>query len=119
MPKGQARKVLPNKVRQETDIARATMVREMFEALAPYAVDCAKTAGMLGAINKDGTPGHLTAAVKVMDFLAAHAGTEQDDTLDGILRHVERIRRQGMKKAEIEDEPGESENGSRPLDPDP
>ena len=108
MPKGRPRQ---QRAQEQADVARAELVTQMFEALSGYAVDCARTAGALGAMKPDGTPGHLTAATKVMDFVAAHAGTERDEALDGLLKAVADIRSHALEKVALEDEPGNTESG--------
>jgi len=82
---------------READAARAVLLKNMFETLSNYALGCAITVGKLGAVSEEGKPGHLTAAMKVLDFVAAHAGAERDEALENLLSVVKEIRESGDK----------------------
>ena len=65
----------------------AQLVKEMIGAMAPFAVDCAKTAAMMGAAKKE-KPGNLSAAKTVMDFIANHSEPGGDSEVADILKEL-------------------------------
>jgi len=98
MPKGSKRTTERAAIMREADVARAELLKQVFGTLSEYAMGCAQTVGMLGTVTTEGKetkPGHLTAAIKVLEFLAAHAGTERDEALDRLLGSITEIRKAG------------------------
>lgn len=85
----------------------AQLVMEMIGAMAPFAVDCARTAAMMGAAKKD-KPGNLSAAKTVMDFIANHSEPGGDTAIADLLKELKEAQN---KPSTLDDEFPFSNNG--------